>query len=321
MLRPLQTMFNPGDFPDLLGGLESPDDAATYRLDEDRVMIVTNDFFTPVVDDPFDYGYIAATNSLSDVYAMGGKPILALSIVALPPSLPPDMLTAVMEGLGSAVKEAGAVIAGGHSVKDNEPKLGLCVIGMAHPKQLLTKAGAKAGDQLILTKPLGNGIIATAGKVDRVNAQHLNEAIDWMKRLNKSAAEVATRFHLKAATDITGFGLLGHSWEMAAGAKLGMRFFMDSIPLLEGVREYAEAKLFPGGGKANLGTYQTHVQFASDISDDERMILTDPQTSGGLLLAVPEEAVESLQAELNFVGQTSWRIGEVTNGDKIFVER
>ncbi len=299
----------------------SPDDAAVYRLDDERVLIATTDFFTPIVDDPYDYGAIAAANSLSDAYAMGGKPILALSIVALPLSLPMEILTEIMRGLGDIVKESGAVIAGGHSIKDNEPKVGLCVLALAHPDQLLMKGGAEVGDVLVLTKPLGNGIIATAAKIDQADAKHLAAAVDWMKRLNRTAAEVAGIYRLQAGTDITGFGLLGHSWEMAESAGVGMRFFLENVPFIEGVREYAEKKLFPGGGKANLESYQDHVRFDSDVTDAERMLLADPQTSGGLLLAVPEQYLDDFQARMESSGEQCWIIGEVIKGNDIEVHR
>ncbi len=285
------------------------------------MLIATNDFFTPVVDDPYDYGFIAAANSLSDVYAMGGKPILALSIVALPLSLPTEISTSIMHGLGMAVKGAGAVIAGGHSVQDDEPKVGLCVIALAHPDQLLMKGGAKIGDVLALTKPLGNGIIATAAKAELADEAHVASAVDWMKRLNRSASEVAVNLGLGAATDITGFGLLGHSWEMASGAGVGVRFFMNDLPFLQGVREYADQWLFAAGGATNLENYESHARFDSDVTEDERMLLADPQTSGGLLLAIPRDQLDEFQTQMSGAGQSCWVIGEVIEEEGIFVHR
>lgn len=314
-------MFNPRDYPDLLVGLESPDDAAVYRLDDQRALVATTDFFTPIVDDPYDYGAIAAANSLSDVYSMGAKPILALSIVAFPLSLPAEVLTEVMRGLGETVRRAGAVIAGGHSIKDKEPKVGLCVLGLADPRRLLTKGGGRVGDQLALTKPLGNGIIATAAKGDRADPNHLAAAIGWMKRLNRTAADVAVSLELKGGTDITGFGLLGHGWEMAAGAGVGFRLFLTDIPFLDGARAYAEQRLFPGGGTANLKAYQPHVRFGGDLTDAERMLLADPQTSGGLLLAVPPAQRADFEARMAAEGEPCWFIGEVVEGNEIVIER
>lgn len=314
-------MFDPRDHPDLLVGLGSPDDAAVYRLDDERVMIATNDFLTPIVDDPYDYGAIAAANSLSDVYSMGGKPILALNIVAFPLCLPIEVLSEVMRGLAEAVRESGAVIAGGHSIQDNEPKIGLCVIGLAHPKQYLIKGGARVGDVLALTKPLGNGIIATAAKGDQAAPAHLASAVAWMKRLNRTASEVAVELGLRGGTDITGFGLLGHSWEMADAAGVGLRFFMDDIPFMDGARHYAEEWLFPARAAGNLEAYQPHIRFDADVTEDERMLLIDPQTSGGLLLAVPREKRADFESRMQARGEPCWFVGEVIEGNEITVHR
>lgn len=321
MLRPLQSLFQPRDFPDLLIGLESPDDAAVYRLDADRALVVTNDFFTPIVDDPYDYGAIAAANSLSDVYAMGGIPFLALTIAAFPLQLPGEMLAAIMRGLGEKVREAGAVIAGGHSIQDKEPKVGLCVLGMAHPDHLLTKGGAKPGDLLVLTKPLGTGVITTAAKTDRVDPGHLSAAVDWMKRLNQSAARIAVEVGCRASTDITGFGFLGHACEMVEGANVGFRFFVDRIPFMDDARSYAAQRLFPGGAGRNLQAYQSLVHFDAGVSEDERMLLFDPQTSGGLLLPVSPAKREDFCKKMTAAGQSFWFVGDVVEGKRIAVHR
>ncbi len=319
VLRPLQSLLTANDFPDLLIGLGRCDDAAVYRLDSERALVVTNDFFTPIVDDPYDYGAIAAANSLSDAYAMGGNPVLALTIAGFSSRLPADMLAAMMRGLGEKTLEAGAVIGGGHTVKDEEPKLGLCVIAIADPNRLLTKGGARPGHALVLTKPLGCGIITTAAKKGKADSAHLATAVDSMKRLNKVASQVAVELELKAGTDITGFGLLGHAWEMAEAAGVGFRFYHDRIPFLDGVQAYASQRLFPGGANANRQAYAPHVQFHKDISEEEQMLLFDPQTSGGLLLAVPSARLDDFRKRMESAQQSCWVIGEVIEEPTIIV--
>jgi selenide,water dikinase len=317
----LQSLFPARDFPDLVVGLANPDDAAVYRLDAERALVVTNDFFTPIVDDPYDYGAIAAANSLSDVYSMGGTPILALTIAGFPLRMPEEILGEIMRGLGEKVREAGAAIAGGHTVQDKEPKLGLCVLGMAHPDRVLTKAGARPGDLLVLTKPLGTGVITTAAKADKAQPAHLAAAVESMKRLNRTPAEVAVALGLKAGTDITGFGLLGHASEMAEGGHVGFRIFADQVPYMEGVRTYAEQRLFPGGAGGNREAYSAVVRFDDDIRDEERMLMFDPQTSGGLLLAVPPAQRDEFAKRMTAANQACWFIGEVSAGSGITVQR
>ena len=203
-MRPIQGLFDPLDFPDLLVGLGDPDDAAVWQLEEQRALVVTTDFFTPVVDDPYDYGAIAAANALSDVYAMGGSPFLALNIAAIPPLLPVEITAAILRGGADKVKEAGVVLAGGHSIQDQEPKYGLVVLGFVHPQQVITKRSARAGDVLLLSKPLGFGVVTTALKRDQVDPFHLAETVSWMKRLNKDASELALAAGVRSGTDITG---------------------------------------------------------------------------------------------------------------------
>lgn len=314
MLRPLQNLFKPVDYPDLLVGLGSPDDAAVYRLDDDRALIFTADFFTPIVDDPYDYGAIAAANALSDVYAMGGQPILALNLVAFPTRLPIEILTEVISGMAYTVRAAGAVIAGGHSIQDEEPKVGLCVVGMGKPKELLTKAGAKDGDILVLTKPLGSGIITTVAKVDRAAPEHLAKAVRWMKRLNQNAGASAVAAGVQCGTDITGFGLLGHAWEMAEASGMGMRIDLGRVPFLDGAQRYADDGLFPGGTCTNQETYQAHVRVPHDVCDGDCMLLFDAQTSGGLLLSVPSDKLSRFRVEMEMRGETWWEIGQVIAG-------
>jgi selenide,water dikinase len=311
VLRPLENLFNPADHPDLLVGLGAPDDAAVYRLDDERALIVTTDFFTPIVDDAYEYGAIAAANALSDVYAMGGRPLLALNIAAFPANLPPDLLGEVLRGAAEKVREAGAVIAGGHTIQDKEPKVGLAVVGLAHPDKLLTKAGAQPGDALILTKPLGTGTITTAAKNDKAEAAHLAEAVGWMSRLNRAASEAALAAGARAATDITGFGFLGHASEVSEASQVTLRVSFDAVPFISGVEGYAEAWIFPGGSAANKQAFEKHVRFEDSVKDSEQMLLFDAQTSGGLLVCVPPDQVEAFDAVMAASGAPWWQVGEV----------
>jgi len=312
VLRPLQNLFDPADYPDLLVGLGQPDDAAVLRLDDERALIATTDFFTPVVDDAYQYGAIAAANALSDVYAMGGQPLLALNIAAFPTSLPVSILTEILRGSAEKVREAGAVVAGGHTIQDKEPKVGLAVIGMAHPARLLTKAGAQPGDILFLTKPLGTGTITTALKRDLARPEHLLEAVGWMTRLNRAASEAAVEVGAHSATDITGFGLLGHASEMADLSNVTLRFSMSTIPLMSGARDYAGQWIFPGGAANNKQAYESLVRFEGAIPQEDQMLLFDPQTSGGLLIAVPASQREMFAQEMARRDAPCWQIGRVT---------
>jgi selenide,water dikinase len=312
VVQALTGIFDSENHPNLLVGLGSPDDAAVFRLDERRVLILTTDFFTPIVDDPYDYGSIAAANALSDVYAMGGRPELALSILAFPAKLPQEILLEVMKGLAEKVREAGAVIAGGHSIQDDEPKVGLCVVGFGDPDKLVTKGGARAGDILILTKPLGSGIITTAAKTEMAALDHIHSASKWMKHLNRDASEVAQATGVRGGTDITGFGLLGHAWEMAESSEACLRFNLEAIPFLEGAEDYAEEGLFPGGAATNLQAYGRHVNFIGNISEEARWLLFDPQTSGGLLLAVPAAEMKAFRDLMLAKSEAFWEVGEVT---------
>lgn len=319
VLRPIQNLFQPEDYPDLLVGLGDPDDAAVWRLVEKRALVVTTDFFTPVVDDPYDYGAIAAANALSDVYAMGGQPFLALNIAALPPDLPVEVSREILRGGAEKVLEAGVVLAGGHSVQDKEPKYGLVVLGFVNPAQLLTKGGARPGDVLVLTKPLGFGTITTALKRGVADADDVAEAVGWMKRLNKVACELAVEFGLRGGTDVTGFSLLGHAFEMAQASKVRLRFFFEKIPMVSGARRYADEWIFPGGSSENCRYYGPHVHFAPGIDQASQMLLFDAQTSGGLLLCVPGEKLEPFLARAAQADQPAWSVGEVFLGENIEV--
>lgn len=311
MLRPLQNLFDPADHPDLLVGLGEPDDAAVYRLDESRALIVTTDFFTPIVDDAYQYGAIAAANALSDVYAMGGRPLLALNIAALPPTLPPAMSAQILLGMAEKVREAGAVIAGGHTIQDKEPKVGLAVIGLAAPDRLLTKGGARPGDLLVLTKPLGTGCITTAAKNDRAQAEDVAEAVRWMMRLNRDAAEATLATGARATTDITGFGLLGHATEMADASGVTLVIQVRRVPLMAAAERYAAQWIFPGGSWANREAYQAGVRLEGVLPEEHLMLLYDAQTSGGLLIALPPDRRASFAAEMDARGAPWWEIGQV----------
>lgn len=315
----MEDLFSPAGHPDLLVGLGKPDDAAVWRLDDDRALIVTTDFFTPVVDDPYHYGAIAAANSLSDVYAMGGKPFLALNIAAMPPDLHPEMISTILRGAMEKALQAGVVIAGGHTVQDKEPKFGLVALGFVDPRHMLTKSGVLPGDRLVLTKPLGTGTTTTALKRDLVDLADLEEAVDWMQRLNQDAAELASQFNLSGGTDITGFGLLGHAWEMAEASGVGLRFDFSCIPFLNGAYRYAQQFIFPGGSFDNRMFFERHVTYDPRLSEPEQMLLFDAQTSGGLLLAVPPDRLDALLTSAAERNQPIWLVGEAFSGTGIQV--
>ena len=281
--------------------------------------MVTTDFFTPVVDDAYDYGAIAAANALSDVYAMGGAPFLALNIAALPPNLPNEISVQIFRGGADKAKEAGVVLAGGHTIQDQEPKYGLIVIGFVHPDKMLTKSGARPGDRLILTKPLGYGTITTALKQGKAEPKHVKEAVSWMKRLNRAASELATFTGLKAATDITGFSLLGHSVEMAEASNVRMRYYFNKIPFLASARHYANEWFFPGGTSDNRLFFASQVVFDPQIDEASQMLMFDAQTSGGLLLSVPESKVSEFYEKGHELFQPLWEVGEVVEGEGIEV--
>jgi len=321
VLQPISKTFQQTHFPDLLIGLDSPDDAAVWQLHDGRVLVVTTDFFTPVVDDPYDYGAIAAANSLSDVYAMGAEPFMALTIAAMPPDLDLKISEEIMRGLAEKTAEAGTVIAGGHTIQDKEPKIGLVALGFAAEDQLLRKDTLQIGDRLVLTKPLGFGVTTTAIKQDVATPEDIDEVVTWMKTLNRNAAKQAVHFKLQAATDITGFSFLGHSWEMARSAGVGLRIQFSNVPFTSSARAHAEAWRFPGGAFDNKLYYSEQIDFDPSISEAEQMLLFDPQTSGGLLLGVPEEKVTDMLTAAQTMGQPAWLVGEVVPGDRILVER
>ena len=319
MLRPIENIFDHVAYPDLLVGLGKPDDAAVWRIDDEHSIVVTTDFFTPIVDDPYFYGAIAAANSLSDVYAMGGKPFLALNIVALPPDLPVDIAGKILLGGAEKAREAGVVIAGGHTIQDKEPKYGLIAVGFVDPAKMMTKDGANPGDFLVLTKPLGFGTTTTAIKQGQASEGDIDEVINWMLRLNRDAAQLGLEFGVRCATDITGFSLLGHASEISQASGVGLRFDWESIPFTKGAYRYAADFIFPGGASDNRLYFNPRVNFIRDLPEENQLLLFDPQTSGGLLMAVPSGKLGAMLTHAEEMGQPIWVVGEVIKGGGIEV--
>jgi selenide,water dikinase len=319
ILRPLSEMFPAEAYPDLIVGLTVSDDAAVYRVSAELAVVLTLDFFAPVVDDPYDYGAIAAANAMSDVYAMGGEVVLALNICGFPIDLPAKVASEILRGGAGKIAEAGAVLAGGHTVIDEEPKYGLVVMGFVHPDRIVTKATAQVGDVLILTKPLGMGIIATALKMGVVEPDHVEAAVAVMKTLNRKAARLMQQVGVDAVTDVTGFALLGHAQEMAGKSGVGIRLDLENLPFLEGARGYARGRIFPAGAGRNQRCYASHVRFAPSIPEWMQMLLYTPETSGGLLIAVTEDKLGELIGLFEREGQSHWIIGRVVEGKGIEV--
>lgn len=311
MLQPLRDIFQPADYPNLLVGLSKADDAAVYQLNDSQAIINTTDFFPPVVDDPYDFGAIAAANALSDIYAMGGEVLFAINLVAFPDNLDRGILQEILRGGAEKVAEAGGVIAGGHSVADKEPKYGLAVTGLIDPANVKTKGGAKPGDTLLLTKPLGVGVVTTALKRSMTDAADVATAVSSMKQLNKQAAHAAQQANAHSMTDITGFGLLGHAHEMASAGEVDFRFASSQLPWLPGALRYGEVGAFPGGMGRNYDHFHPHVTFAKTVSQLVQDMLYTPETSGGLLVAVPPDQVARFQQ----VCETAVVVGEVTAGN------
>ena len=293
-------------------GISTGDDAAVYKMSDELAIISTVDFFPPIVDDPFKFGEIAATNALSDVYAMGGKPVIALNIVGFPIDLPHEILGEILSGGASKADEAGVLIVGGHTVDDAEPKYGMSVTGVVHPGEQVTNAGAKPGDVLVLTKPIGTGIITTAGKQERTSAEVIDRAVEIMGQLNRKASEAMMHVGVNACVDITGFGLLGHLRLIAEGSVVRARVSVSEVPVIEGVAELLDMGIAPGGTHRNLESLDGVVDWHPDISDQTQILLADAQTSGGLLIAVTPEKTEALLAALNDVGvETRAVVGEI----------
>jgi selenide,water dikinase len=313
-VRPLGEIFRPEDYPDLLVGLATGDDAAIYRVTDELALIFTTDFFTPVVDDPYEYGAVAAANAMSDVYAMGGEVVLALNICGFPQAMPAEIVIEILRGGADKVAEAGGVIAGGHTLDDEEPKYGLAVMGFVHPDEIATKVGARPGDVLFLTKPLGVGIITTAAKGGVAEEAHLRGAVEQMLTLSRKACQLMKQVEYHAVTDITGFALLGHAYEVAELSEVTLRFDWDRLPFLPGAKQYADDWLFPAGSSCNRDTYQSKVRFSGRLSDEMRMLLYTPETSGGLLICVAPQDVDRLAGLFASEEQPYWVVGEVVEG-------
>ncbi|MFO7916000.1 MAG: selenide, water dikinase SelD [Candidatus Krumholzibacteriales bacterium] len=303
--------------PNIIVGTETMDDATVYRINRDTAVVQTLDFFTPVVDDPYSFGAIAAANSFSDIYAMGAAPIFALNIAGFPSNrLPLEVLRSILEGAREKAAEAGVSILGGHTVDDTEPKFGLAVTGLVHPDRVLTNSGLKEGDALILTKPLGTGILSTALKRGLLERDREKELISVMSELNRTAAETAAGFEVSACTDVTGFGLLGHLSEMIGKGDLMAVISAGKVPVMEGVRELAAAGAVPGGTLSNLDYISGLIEWGGKISRTDRIVLCDAQTSGGLLISLPAEKAEELKARLEEAGLSAAAvIGEIISGD------
>jgi selenide,water dikinase len=306
-------------------GTSHPDDAGVYLVREDLAIILTVDFFTPIVDDPRTFGEIAAANSLSDVYAMGGEPFAAMNIVGYPadsPDLPLSILGDILQGGEAKAREAGVAIVGGHTVDDAEPKYGLSVVGRAHPSRILRKSGAKPGDKLVLTKPLGTGILTTALKQGKLPEHDLAEAVRVMSTLNAEACRAMLEVGATAATDVTGYGLLGHLGEMLKMGNVGAKISAAAVPLLAGAREFAAAGVAPAGTRKNLAAAEAFTTWDAGVADADRMVLADAQTSGGLLIAVPAAAVDRLRGRLRELQTPAQAVlGEVTAAPGLRVER
>lgn len=299
--------------PNLLVGLDTSDDAGVYKLTEDLALVQTVDFFTPIVDDPYAFGQIAAANALSDIYAMGGKPLTVLNIVAFPISvLDKSILADILRGAADKVQEAGATLVGGHSIDDKEPKFGLAVTGLVHPDKVRTNAAAQAGDKLILTKPIGVGILTTSIKKDQLTPEETSRLTAVMSTLNKTAAEIMSPYDVHACTDVTGFGLLGHASEMAKGSGKGLIIRQSDVPMLPRVRELAEQGFVPGGTKNNFAHLEGSILYPEAMDQLSRYILCDAVTSGGLLMSVAPEHSDELLSKLIDAGVEAACIGEVT---------
>ncbi|WP_404450980.1 selenide, water dikinase SelD [Virgibacillus necropolis] len=302
--------------PNVLVGLDTSDDAGVYKLSDDTAVVQTVDFFTPIVDDPYAFGQIAATNAISDVYAMGGKPITALNIVAFPIStLDKSILADILRGAGDKLKEANIALVGGHSIDDQEPKFGLAVTGIVHPDKVRTNTGAKPGDKLILTKPIGVGILTTSIKNGLLHNEEIERVTNVMTTLNKTASETMNAYDVHACTDVTGFGLLGHASEMANGSSVDMRIFYDKVPVLPRVKELAEEGSVPGGTKNNFKHLADAVTYADSMDQYDQWIMCDAVTSGGLLISVSDKDADNLLTDLQDKGVEAQIIGEVTDGN------
>jgi selenide,water dikinase len=306
--------------PNVLVSAATSDDAGVYRLSDELALVLTVDFFTPIVDDPYDFGRIAAANSLSDVYAMGATPVCALNVVAYPmESLGPETLAQILAGGAEVAREAGVAIVGGHTVEDDEPKYGLAVTGTVHPERIVTNAGAKPGDLLYLTKPLGTGVLASALKKDAIDAHAIAPAVASMTTLNAAAAHAMVFAGAHAATDVTGYGLLGHAGEMARASRVRLRIVASRVPIFPRVLDLIAVGIVPAGTRCNAREHGSFVEFAPSVPEGMRLVLSDAQTSGGLLIAIEPERAEALRDALAAHGSLAAEIGEVEAGSGISV--
>jgi selenium donor protein len=298
--------------PDLLVGTETGDDAAVFRLRDDLALVQTVDFFPPIVDDPWQFGAIAVSNAVSDVYAMGGTPLLALNLVCFPSGLPKEILQDILKGGAEKANEAHLLIVGGHTIEDDEPKYGMAVTGIVDPKKYITNAAARPGDHLILTKPIGTGIITTAAKSDRTTPEAIQRALDVMLHLNKASSEAMMTVGVSACTDVTGFGLVGHLRAMMQASGTSACISLQSVPVIEGTWELVESDVVPGGTRRNYDVAQSLTRWHSSIANHAQLLLCDAQTSGGLLISVPSGRTEQLLRALHERGEEGVMIGEVS---------
>ncbi len=320
LLEELLRGFAPVSDENLLVGLAPADDAAVYKLNDEQAIIFTVDFFPPVVDDPGDYGTIAATNALNDVFAMGGTPLLALSVAAFPEDLPGELLADVLAAADAQVRLAGGILAGGHTIRDTEPKFGLAVVGTAHPDGIWPKSGARPGDALYLTKPLGTGVIMTGHKKGLAGSMQLDRAVGWMKTLNLEAADAVRGFSPHAVTDVTGFGLFGHAWETADRSGVRIRLESERFPAIDGALDLLRKQVRTSGDPRNRDFAAKHVEVSAGVPETLVGLGYDPQTAGGLLIALPAEKGAVLEASFQSQGLFIRRIGSVEEGSGIVVE-
>ncbi len=318
-LRSVMERVSPATDSRVLVGYGDSDDAGVYLLQENIALVHTVDFFTPIVDDPYDFGRISATNALSDVYAMGGRPLSALNIVAFPEDLDLSILARILDGGASVAREAGVAILGGHTIKDAEPKYGMAVTGIVDPQRVVTNAGARPGDLLVLTKPLGTGILTTALKRGEIDESALGEAVGWMTTLNAAASEAMLAANAHAATDITGFGLLGHAENVARASRVRLVIEAQRVPLMHHVLELIEAGVVPGGTRHNAETHAAFTLFSEAVPASMRLALSDAQTSGGLLIAIGADRIDALLEELGARNCFAAVIGKALPGSGVAV--
>ncbi len=316
----MQEIFPPGAHRDLLVGLEHPDDAAVWKISPDRAIVFTADFFTPIVDTPYEYGAIAAANAVSDVYAMGGAPVLALNLSAFPSDLPQETAREIIRGGAEKIREAGGLLVGGHSIRDAELKFGMAVVGMADPERIMTKNRARAGDRIFLTKPLGSGVLSTALQRQKAKPEDVKEAVRWMMELNNSFLPLIQGVPVSAGTDISGFGLVGHLSEIAQQSSVRIRIKYSSVPLFHGARKYSQMDMISGGTRKNWEYFGGRTVHPQNLPVPDLMLLYDAQTSGGLLLCVPKERMGVFSRMRKKVKHPIWEIGSVVEGDPGTVE-